>query len=110
MSIQRVFILSCDNAISCDFSKLFYGKSLRSVDADEYNIKELNKLPDEVDDQEIWIDPLYQQQFQQQMISIAYDQKIYNELEYGDRDLLRQQHNQLQSAEFWTVLRLKIFL
>lgn len=87
------------------FLWLFYGASfrcLRNVDADEYNIEELNKLPDEVDDQVLWIDPLHQQRLQQRMVLTANDKNVPDEPEDRDPDLYRKQYNQLMAAEFWT--------
>lgn len=74
---------------------------LRNKDADEHNIKELNNLPDEPDDQ--LIDKFGSSPFLQRrrMILIANDKNIPNKPEGRDPDVYREQFNQLKTSEFW---------
>lgn len=70
------------------------------MDADDYNLNELNKLPNKVDDQVIWIDP---PPFMGKVVLNAKDDSVPQASESRDPELYRQQYNRLDKSEFWDI-------
>ncbi|KAG0601460.1 hypothetical protein M758_11G113000 [Ceratodon purpureus] len=68
----------------------------KNKDADDYNLKELNALPDEVD--VLWIES---QPAKQPVVLVADDNIVTQTMETNDPVLYRQELSVLEGAEFW---------